>query len=476
MAYVRQRGNQLAIVHGVRDPETKKVEQQILFTIYSKAEALAALGKSDAGSENRFRRMLESSHPGVRFDWKELHRGLTENLAVLPEGYDYASTRLRGRFREDLLAFAKQLILADPARLASSSRLLSEHRGELQYLRELIDARLAAPKEEADEWNGDNDFFWRRATRELDVPAGVEEMAAALYEKRELARASVAFKILTGAFEDYAEGHNYLGLIALDQERLDEAIGHFKKTMEVGRRLFPKKIAKSRWWRDHATRPYLRGLRNLALTLNQARRYDEALGACELLHHECNDEITAAAHRASVYLNTARWQQAHDAARFIHQISPSESLIAAFAAFELGTQSDARAYFTHASLNFPRTVAMVIGAKMPRLVDNDDVSDHNTGVSMFLGLAGYREKQKPQTRRFFMDLWKSDRQAALRAELKDATARWSADRKGTEHASFERMSELRTWEFAREVVRPPPSPASLERLSRPPRSTTRVVH
>lgn len=99
--------------------------------------------------------------------------------------------------------------------------------------------------------------------------------------------------------------------------------------MELGRRLFPKKIAKNRWWSDHATRPYMRGLRNLALTLNEAKRYDESLAACERLHHECQDDITAAAHRASVYLNTARWQQALDSARFIHQISPGESLVAA---------------------------------------------------------------------------------------------------------------------------------------------------
>ncbi len=475
MAYVRQRGNQLAIVHGVRDPETKKVEQQILFTIYSRAEALAALGKSDSAAEGRFRMMLERSHPGIHFDWKEVHRGIEENLATLPQSYDYAATRLRGRFREDLLAFTKQLILADPSMLAASSQLVSAHRGELEYLRELIDWRLKSPEEQVDEWNGDNDFFWLFATRELDVPPDIEEHAAELYEKREYPRATVAFKLLTEAFEDYAEGHNYLGLIALDQERLDEAIGHFEKTMEVGRRLFPKKIAKNRWWSDLVTRPYMRGLRNLALTLNEAKRYDESLAACDRLHQECQDEITAAAHRASVYLNTARWQQAHDAAKYIHQISPGESIVAAFAAFELGKKSDARAYFTHASLNCPNAVAMVIGARLPRPTTSDETRDHNTGVSMFRALAGYLEKRKPDARRFFMDLWKSEQQMGLRAEMKEMTGRWMADRKNKERAAFARMTEMNTWEFALKAVSPVPI-TPLERLSQRRRSSMRVVH
>ena len=274
---------------------------------------------------------------------------------------------------------------------------------------------------------------------------------------------------------DFRTTCNYLGLIALDQQRLDDAIGHFKKTMEVGRRLFPKKIAKNRWWSDHVTRPYMRGLRNLALTLNEAKRYDESLGACDLLHQDCQDEITAAAHRASVYLNTARWQEAHDAARYLHQISPGESIVAAFAAFELGKKSDARAYFTHASLNCPNAVAMVIGARLPRPTTSDETRDHNTGVSMLRALAGYLEKRKPDERRFFMDLWKSEQQVGLRAEMKEVTGRWMADRKNKERAAFERMTEMNTWEFAHKAVSPVPI-TPLERLSQRRRSSTRVVH
>ena len=70
MAYVRRRGNQLAIVQGERDPQTRKVQQRILFTLYSKPEALEALGKrgdvaigiSTSGNSPNVLRALETAN------------------------------------------------------------------------------------------------------------------------------------------------------------------------------------------------------------------------------------------------------------------------------------------------------------------------------------------------------------------------------------------------------------------------------
>src|SRR5688572_3841516 len=64
MAYVRKRGRQLALVHGARDPATGKVEQQIIFTIYSKAEALEVLGRRGGGEgARRFAALLQDRYP-----------------------------------------------------------------------------------------------------------------------------------------------------------------------------------------------------------------------------------------------------------------------------------------------------------------------------------------------------------------------------------------------------------------------------
>jgi len=53
MAYVRKRGNQVVIVQGKRDKSTGKVEQRILFTLYSKARP----GGGDLDGARR--------HPGI---------------------------------------------------------------------------------------------------------------------------------------------------------------------------------------------------------------------------------------------------------------------------------------------------------------------------------------------------------------------------------------------------------------------------
>lgn len=100
----------------------------------------------------------------------------------------------------------------------------------------------------------------------------------------------------------------------------------------LGRQLFPVRISKKRYWSDHITRPYMRGLRNLALTLNQASRFHEALAICARLEQECGDEFTAASYRADIYLNTRKWQQAADCARRSGgDLDPSAGFTEAFA-------------------------------------------------------------------------------------------------------------------------------------------------
>jgi tetratricopeptide (TPR) repeat protein len=103
--------------------------------------------------------------------------------------------------------------------------------------------------------NADNPFYRRFALQGRDVPPDTEEHAAGLYERREHQRAAAVFRLLVDCFDGYAEGYNYLGLIALSQRQLDEAIEHFRKTIELGRKRFPARIGKKRYWSDHATRP-----------------------------------------------------------------------------------------------------------------------------------------------------------------------------------------------------------------------------
>ena len=114
MAYVRQRGKQLAIVQGRRNPETQKVEQQILFTIYSRAEARALLGRDGENGRYRFESLMRHQYPELRFDWKKIRAAVSDHLDALPETYEYKADRLQGQFRTDLCALTRQLALADP--------------------------------------------------------------------------------------------------------------------------------------------------------------------------------------------------------------------------------------------------------------------------------------------------------------------------------------------------------------------------
>jgi tetratricopeptide (TPR) repeat protein len=107
-------------------------------------------------------------------------------------------------------------------------------------------------------------------------PLDIEKMAAAYWEKRDLERAGPVFRLMVDCFDGYAEVHNYLGLIALERGQLDAAIASFQKTMELGRRLFPSRISRKCWWSDRRTRPYMRGMQNLASALSRAGRWDEA--------------------------------------------------------------------------------------------------------------------------------------------------------------------------------------------------------
>ena len=119
MAYIRKRGNQLALVHGERDPETRKVCQRVLFTFYSKKEAVAALDDTHGGL---LQSLLELEYPEIRFPWKRIWWELARNLDALPEDYEYPEAEMVKRFRADLCAFTRQTPAAISLRARVSDR------------------------------------------------------------------------------------------------------------------------------------------------------------------------------------------------------------------------------------------------------------------------------------------------------------------------------------------------------------------
>lgn len=452
MAYVRRRGKQLAIVHGEREPRSGSVQQRVVFTLYSRAEALEVLGRGTKGAAEAFRDLLRRQHPDLTFNWKKIRSAIEGQLDVLPDVYEYRSQRLRARFRDDLRAFARQLILADPQDLVSSADVIQEHRYELEYLTELIGWRLRVRDQTENAWNADNAFYWRFALQGRQVPPETEEHAAGLYERGEYDRAEAVFRLLVESFDGYAEGYNYLGLIALERRKLDRAIEHFRQTIVLGRKLFPARIAKSRYWHDHSTRPYMRGLRNLALTLNEAGRFAETLKICDQLADECDDTITATWQRAAVYLNTGQWTRATEAARRTVELDAGDSFLAAFAQFELGEHEEALELFLHGALNYPRAARMVAGERVrraPRVISSHEADDHNTGVSLVRALHAFLRGQSRASRRFFRGLVRDARVAQLLDERVATERRWQAQHPTGEREAFDQMQRMRSRQFAR---------------------------
>lgn len=453
MPYLRQRGNQLAIVHGVRDPNSGKVEQRILFTLYSKAEALEALGRASEKGDFRLQSLLEHQYPELHFNWKKINQAIDENMAVLPDLYEYKSERLQKGFRQDLLALTKQLIMADPQWLFSSANLIRDHRIELEYVAELIQWRVKLCEQEKDKWNADNPFYWRFSLQGPGVPPEAEEQAADHYKQGDYERAKVIFELLIECFDDYAEGYNYLGLIAYNEHELEHALAYFGKTIELGRKLFPKRIAKSRYWSDHKTRPYMRGLRNSVLALNELGRFDEALVLSDKLNDECGDDLSAASYRAAIYLNTGEWQRAADAATYLHKLWASESFVAAFALYELGRHQDAGAMFLHGGLNHPRAAKMILGMRSRQPKDYEEARDHNVGVELLRTLHAYLGQQSRRAKKFFRDLVRHPHADALLTEIMDVVVRWHSQRGTTDREARDRMELMHTPEFARNEAR-----------------------
>lgn len=454
MAYVRTHGNQVAIVHGERDPESGKVQQRVLFTLYSRPEALAVLGRSPDGEDNRlnFEGLLELKHPAIRFDWKRIRVGIEERLEQLPEIYPYRPGEFLGRFREDLCTFTRQLELADPQTMYSAAELLQEQRYELEHLRDLIDWRLRLCDQQEGKWNTDNRFFWRHRLRSEQVPYGLMEKMGGLWERGEHERLGALARFFLECFDDYADGHHYLGLIELDREDPQRAIEHFERAVAAGRRLFPKRMAKKHFWTDTDTRPYMRALRSLTIAKMRTGALDGALALCARLERECGDDEAAAAFRCALYLLSGRWELALDRATHLVGIWPEQAFHAAFASYELGRLDEARVWLLHGLLNRPHAGHILLGLRCPKPEDSFQADDHNTGVDLSRDLAAYLDGWDRSARAFFHGIARHEQIRSLLAELREVTKRWKDERTGQDRSAYQRMTQLGSLEFAREVA------------------------
>jgi tetratricopeptide (TPR) repeat protein len=452
MAFVRKKGNQVAIVRGERDPKTGKVSQRTLFTFWSKVEAQRAIGKGQKDESAAFQRYLEDEYPGVKFNWPKIRKGILEQIEVLPDNARSQEERLKENFLDAMRAFAREIVLADPLTNPTLAEMVRQKRKQLEFLEDVFRIRLEQSENLDNLRLWQNDFFLGRSLRASDVSPDVEEFAADLYRRKAFDGATAAFELLTECFPKYAEGHNYLGLIALDQGDLDKASQRFRLTVELGRKSFPSRLSKKHFWNDLSTRPYMRGLRNLALTLIRQGIYQEALSICDVLEKECGDDVSAACFRASVHLNRGEWKSAEKHARVNEKIIPFEAVVAAFAQFEQGNRGQAVCHFLFGALNHPLGIQALLTNSTTKPRSLLESEDYNGGLETRQVLSGYLKSRSSESKRFFSSLMTNKRVSALMREALECSDMHSR-LTGKEHReNFDRWHKLRSFEFAEHLA------------------------
>jgi len=449
MAYVRKKGNQIALVQGERSPNTNVVSQTTLFTFFSKAEAYRAIGKSKKDESHYFQNLMEDEHPTVNFDWQKINKAISDKLGVLPDLAEYQEQRLAANFKSSLHAFTRELVQTDPQSLVPSSKLLLAHKDQLEFLRDVIDMKLDAIDIAENDFNGDNEFYWRQTLRGWGINPEVEEVASDFYRAGDYESAISAFTLLTDSFPNYAEGHNYLGLIHMNLGNLEESLTHFRKTVELGRKMFPKRLRKDLFWTEHKTRPYMRGLNNLITALNRSSLYEEALTFCDTLANECGDENSASSHRTSIFLNLQRWTEAEECAIRTMEFSPMDAVLAAFAQFEQGKFSEAKTNFLHAAFNNPLAIQILVHGKASNPKGAIEIEDYNAGIDTSNAIRPYLLDQTSKSKSFFYSILKHPAIKALVKEVSTCAAGHSKIKNPDErHKNFDRWHEIKNKKFA----------------------------
>lgn len=445
MAYIRTKGKQLLLVHGIRNAETSAVEQQTLFTFYTRAEVEAALGQH----QKLFRDLVELAQPTLRFDWPTIDETLKANLAHLPNSSPEKSNTAAIEFEQALVEFARVTWELNPYDLDSAAQLIQRHKLQLTLIGQRLQHLLQAKPRQVSEYSADTPSLWHQAARTRQLPLNGWEQLDELWDRGQYAQAEALAGLLVAAFPQFADGHNYQGLAAMERDDFAAALAHFQRAESVGRKQFPAKIAKSEYWSNHDTRPFLRALMHQVSVYNRMELYDKALEFCDRLQHRYAQDIFGEALRVPVLLNAGDWPQAARYALNLRIIYPENALLFALAAYQMGDLADAEAHFILAAQMQPSAAEILFGGRLPKGLPSD-AHDHNNGVAMYRELKAYR-RQHPKTMKFFKTLMNHARlQSAMLAS--DAAKRALRSDRSLDDAAFERVKTMETLDYAKMIA------------------------
>jgi len=143
-------------------------------------------------------------------------------------------------------------------------------------------------------------------------------------------------------------------------------------------------------------------------------------------------------------------QQAVRAARYVRNLWPEMSFVAAMASFEIGRKQESIADFLHGACNHPGAAQLIAGrrAKAPRT--GDEARDHRVGAALLQNLTPYLARRGSRARRFFGPLTAHPRFGALMREIDETRNRRDQERRTNARVAWDLLRRMESPEFAAE--------------------------
>lgn len=333
MAFVRQQGRQLFIVHGYRDKASGKVKQHVLHTIRSAAEAHAIATPEDEGGEAEvFEQLIERRYPALQVDWEKLRADIANHTSALPE----APPADPDRMRNATLAFVRALV---------EEEITDEDVDALDAVIELV----AWAINRQDRAAGESRFEWYRDSGAAPVTLWTCVVAMRLRGEYELAEALCRTSV--DAYPDDPQGYTMLGDLLLDLGRLEEAEVWLRQGREAARRRVPAGMPARQFWAQHHVEAWQEATHRLAECLAAAGDYDDALKLC--------DECDGRAVDVEAAVRLCRGDECVELAERAAGGSAGWASAAALANYATGNEESAVAWVVYCMANAPAQWAII---------------------------------------------------------------------------------------------------------------------
>lgn len=271
MSFVRRKRGQVLLVQNERVPGSSKVRQRELhrFTSPADLEQVLAPAAWKTWTESIAWRERE-----LDFDWPALRERLRAELATWkaePAGAAHRRNQKIERLASELVVELAPLSLAKPADAA----LVERARPSLLALRDSI-ARLITPNRLASTPSPKSPPMLPTASASFESADHVFEEGMEYWWEGDRRTALEYFRRALELDPQHADAHNHLGIARLDARKLKEAEEHFRAAVDGGAQRIEHNGAEIPW-AIIENRPYLRALGNLALALEEQRKWPEAL-------------------------------------------------------------------------------------------------------------------------------------------------------------------------------------------------------